>query len=368
MPDHPASPAPRPRSNRTRNLVLAVLGAAVALWLARFGWHAWHYESTDDAYIAGHIHQVSSQIDGQAVEVLVRENEAVQAGQVLVRLDPAQTDIALARARAETAQAAARSAQAEADAQQARSRQAEARAGLAPAGAELDQAQAQARLARITLDRDQRLSSGDARAIAPAEYDTAHATSDAADAAVAAARANQESRRAAAASAGSELKAAEAARQAAAAGAQAAVAAEKDAERRRGYAEIRAPAAGRIGAKNVEVGNRVQTGETLLVLVEPQVWVEGNFKETQLARMHPGQRAEVSVDALGGRTFAGHLDSFAPASGAEFALLPADNATGNFTKVVQRVPVRILFDPGAAEAAQGALLPGLSVTAEVRVR
>src|SRR6185312_10699976 len=101
MPDTP-SPSPAPRSRRTRNLVLAVVGAAVALWLARFGWHAWHYESTDDAYISAHIHQVSSQIDGQALEVLVRENETVAAGQVLVRLDPAATDIALARARAET--------------------------------------------------------------------------------------------------------------------------------------------------------------------------------------------------------------------------------------------------------------------------
>ncbi|HVW20208.1 MAG TPA: efflux RND transporter periplasmic adaptor subunit, partial [Opitutaceae bacterium] len=188
----------------------------------------------------------------------------------------------------------------------------------------------------------------------------------AANAAVAAGRASQDSRRAASASAAGELRAAEAAQQAAAAGVQAAQAAERDAERKRGYVEIRAPAAGRIGAKNVEVGNRVQTGETLLMLVEPAVWVEANFKETQLARMRAGQPAEISVDALGGRTFPGKLESFAPASGAEFALLPADNATGNFTKVVQRVPVRISLDPAAAD--DPALLPGLSVTAEVRVR
>ncbi|HVW20137.1 MAG TPA: biotin/lipoyl-binding protein, partial [Opitutaceae bacterium] len=181
MPDAPSAPAPR--SNRKRNLVFAVLGAAVALWLIRFGWHAWHYESTDDAYIAGHLHPVSPQIDGQVAEVLVRENQAVAAGQVLVRLDPAESDIALARARAETAQAQARAAQAEASVQQARAHQAEAQAALAQAGAQLQQAQAQARLARLTLERDRNLSSGQARAIPQAELDAARAGDDAANAA-----------------------------------------------------------------------------------------------------------------------------------------------------------------------------------------
>ncbi|MGH7994873.1 MAG: efflux RND transporter periplasmic adaptor subunit, partial [Opitutaceae bacterium] len=149
---------------------------------------------------------------------------------------------------------------------------------------------------------------------------------------------------------------------------QAADAARADALRRASYVEIKAPAAGIIGDKNAETGNRVQTGQELFALVEPEVWVEANFKETQLARIREGEPAEVTVDAIPGRTFRGRVESIAPASGAEFALLPADNATGNFTKVVQRVPVHISLPASEIAPYAGRLRPGLSVEVSVLVR
>ncbi len=115
------------------------------------------------------------------------------------------------------------------------------------------------------------------------------------------------------------------------------------------YSTITAPSDGYVGRKNVEVGNRVSTGQTLMAVVEPDVWVIANFKETQLASMKKGQPVEVSIDSIPGKTFVGRVDSFSPATGNEFALLPADNSTGNFTKIVQRVPVKIVFDPASVK-------------------
>ena len=132
--------------------------------------------------------------------------------------------------------------------------------------------------------------------------------------------------------------------------------------------EIVAPADGRIGNKNIEIGNRIEVGQTLMAVVEPEVWIEANFKETQLARMRAGQEAEVRIDAIPGQVFPAKIDSLAPASGAQFALLPADNATGNFTKVVQRVPVRVVFATGALRGFEDRIRPGLSVAVDVRVR
>ncbi len=118
----------------------------------------------------------------------------------------------------------------------------------------------------------------------------------------------------------------------------------------------------------MEVGNRVQAGQTLFAFVEPDVWVVANFKETQLSKMRPGQAVELFLDAVPGQALHGTVDSVAPASGAEFALLPADNATGNFTKIVQRVPVKIVLDPETVRDLGGRLLPGLSTVVDVRIR
>jgi membrane fusion protein (multidrug efflux system) len=141
----------------------------------------------------------------------------------------------------------------------------------------------------------------------------------------------------------------------------------KDAEQQLSYNTIVAPVSGRVGKRNIEVGQRVSPGQQLTALVQDNVWVTANFKETQLADMHVGQAVHISVDALPGRELTGRVDSFSPASGNQFALLPADNATGNFTKIVQRVPVKITLDPKDRQALAGRLVPGMSVIAEVEI-
>jgi membrane fusion protein (multidrug efflux system) len=133
------------------------------------------------------------------------------------------------------------------------------------------------------------------------------------------------------------------------------------------YSTIRAPADGTIGRKNVEVGNRVSSGQTLMVVVEPTLWVVANFKETQLARMRKGQPAKVTIDAIPGKVFTGKVDSFSPATGNAFALLPADNSTGNFTKIVQRVPVKITLDPASTKGYEERIRAGESAVVKVEL-
>jgi membrane fusion protein (multidrug efflux system) len=131
------------------------------------------------------------------------------------------------------------------------------------------------------------------------------------------------------------------------------------------YTEIKAPAAGRVGRKTVEAGQRIQPGEPLMSIVPEQVWVIANFKETQLKHMQPGQPATVDIDAFPDHDFRGWVDSFSPASGAQFAMLPPENATGNFTKIVQRIPVKIMLDPKTVKGYQDRLVPGMSVVITV---
>jgi membrane fusion protein (multidrug efflux system) len=134
------------------------------------------------------------------------------------------------------------------------------------------------------------------------------------------------------------------------------------------YTVIRAPNAGRVAKKNVEVGQRLQPGQPVMAVVDEQVWVVANFKESQLARLHPGEKVAITVDAVADQRFVGTVESFAPGTGAEFSLLPPDNSTGNFTKVVQRVPVKILFSPAALAAGGPRFVPGLSANVSVSLR
>jgi membrane fusion protein (multidrug efflux system) len=134
------------------------------------------------------------------------------------------------------------------------------------------------------------------------------------------------------------------------------------------YSTITAPASGYIGRKNVEVGNRVSSGQTLMVVVEPDLWVVANFKETQLAKMEAGQPAAITIDSIPDRVFQGKVDSFSPATGNEFALLPADNSTGNFTKIVQRVPVKIVFDPDSVRGYEDRIRAGESAVVKVTLK
>lgn len=348
--------------------MLIVISVTVAVgWLGHFGLNAYRYQQTDDAYVVGHLHQISPQISGQVKEVLVTDNQNVKSGDVLVVLEPLEFEIAAAKARAALAQARAQATEANAGAAQADTQLGEANARVEQAQAQLAQAKAQRELARLTLARDEQLFTKGG-VITQADLDNARSTFQAADAAVAANSANLVAARSSVDSAKAAQDSAKAQISAAEANVSVAETALRDAERTLAYTKITAPADGRIGNKAVEVGNRVNSGQTLFSLAAPDAWIVANFKETQLTRMHQRQAVEISVDAIPGRTFTGKIDSIAPASGAQFALLPPDNATGNFNKVVQRVPVKIVLDDASLREIGSRLRFGLSVIARVRVR
>jgi membrane fusion protein (multidrug efflux system) len=321
------------------------LGAVVILGLmvylgARYLAYSRYRVGTDNAFLAAHIHSISSRVAGTVKEVLCEENQLVDAGAVLARLDPADFEIHRQQAMAQVAQARAQVQDTEARIVQART--------------QIAREEAHATKAKNDLARASSLFEGGSGAISRQELDLARADSDAAQAALQGARSALESAVASAAAAAAQEKMARANLQ--------------DAELQLSYAEIVAPAAGRIGKKNLETGNRLQPGQTILALVETNVWVNANFKETQLAHLRRGQPATVRVDAFPGRVFRGVVQSIAPGSGAQFALLPPDNATGNFTKIVQRVPARIVLDPQGTEGLDGRLVCGMSAVVEVNVK
>ena len=347
---------------------LGTLGAVALLaWFGHIGLRAYRFEETDDAYVTGHIHQVSPQLDGQVREVLITDNQTVHAGDILVRLDPLQSELQLQKARASLEQARANAAETRAASLQADAQLAEANARVEQAAAQLAQTDAQLQLAQLNFTRSEQLFAKGG-VTSQSDVDTTRSAFRAAQAAQASNQANANAAQSAVGSAVAAQNSARALVAAADASVAVAEAAVRDAERELGYTTITAPADGRIGNKSVEVGNRVVAGQTLFALAAPESWVIANFKETQLARMRPGQDVELSVDALPGRTLHGRVDSIAPASGAQFALLPPDNATGNFNKVVQRVPVKIVLDDASRAELGDRLRLGLSVVVNVRVR
>ncbi len=378
----PADPvAPR------RWLPAALAGGFVLALLA--AWAIWHFagrESTDDARIDGHVTPVAARIGGTVLEVRVRDNQQVAAGDLLVLIDPrdatvvlhqAEADVAAARAAAEAAEkgAAVTSAGADSRLAAARSGLAAAEARLARARAGVEEAAAGAERAELDRARLEPLLAKDE--VSRQEYDRAAATARASAAALTAARAGEheadrgvEAARAGVAEAATapEQIAADAARAAAArARATQAEAALEQARLALGYTSVVAPVAGVVSSRGVEPGQTVAAGQPLLALVAlDDVWVTANFKESQLAGMRPGQRVDIRVDAYGRRLFHGHVESIAAATSSQFSLLPPENAAGNFVKVVQRVPVKIVFEPG--ENADHLLRPGLSVVPTVRLR
>jgi membrane fusion protein (multidrug efflux system) len=142
----------------------------------------------------------------------------------------------------------------------------------------------------------------------------------------------------------------------------------KDAQLQLSYTNIKAPANGKVGRKTVEVGQRVQPGNPLMAIVSEQPWIVANFKETQLEDVKPGQPVEIKLDTFSHHPFTGHINSISPASGAQFALLPPDNATGNFTKIVQRIPVKVVFDPQSLQGYEPRIVPGMSATVSVAIK
>jgi len=373
-------------------LAVAAVGVGTATWLGR------GKEATDDAQVEGHVSTVAARVPGQVKRVLVKDNQPVKAGDALVELDARDLETRLAAARADQlaarAQVDAAQAQlalAETAAQsnlsvarggltQAAALEGTTRAAIEQARADVTAAEARASLARAELGRSQRLF--DDHAIAQAEMDTRRSASDQADAALAQARARLTSAQAnlgssrgttesarghlvAANSGPVQVQAARAQLALAQARVEQANAAVAQAELNLSYTTVRAEGAGTVARRTVEPGQTVSPERPLMAIVAlDDTWVVANFKEDQLREMRPGQRADVKVDTFGGRAFAGHVESFAPGTGSRFSLLPPDNASGNFTKVVQRVPVLVRLDAPAGDVV---LRPGMSANVTVHV-
>ena len=329
-------------------IALLAIGAGGRMW-----YRSHHYVETENAYVTGRMHQVSSRVAGVVTQVLVEDNQLVKAGDVLALLDPADQAVRVEQIEAQIASVEQQVKQSDAQLLQVR-----AQAGAA--GAQVRQAEAQLLRARQDAERFGQLYNDTMKAVSKSEVDASSAARAGAVADVAARRDN-------AAAAQAQIGAAEAGRDVLKAEIKVLQAQLKDARQQLAYNSVVAPVAGRIGRRSVEVGARVQPGQAMLAVVEDNVWVVANFKETQLAGLAPGQAVSLEVDALPEHHLVGRVDSFSPASGNQFALLPADNATGNFTKIVQRVPVKITLDPQDVKKYAGRLVPGMSVVAEVKL-
>ncbi|MBB6135217.1 membrane fusion protein (multidrug efflux system) [Massilia aurea] len=349
--------ADAPAAKKPPNKRVLVVVGVIALLAIGAGGRMWyrssHFVETENAYVTGRMHQVSSRVAGVVTKVLVEDNQMVKAGDVLALLDPADQSVRVEQIQAQIASMEQQVKQSDAQLLQVR-----AQAGAA--GAQVRQAEAQLLRARQDAERFGQLYNDTMKAVSKSEVDASSAARAGAVADVAARRDN-------AAAAQAQIGAAEAGRDVLKAEIKVLQAQLKDARQQLAYNSIVAPVAGRIGRRSVEVGARVQPGQAMLAVVEDNVWVVANFKETQLGGLAPGQAVSLEVDALPDHHLVGRVDSFSPASGNQFALLPADNATGNFTKIVQRVPVKITLDPQDVKKYAGRLVPGMSVVAEVRL-
>jgi membrane fusion protein, multidrug efflux system len=339
----------QPKRSRRRLLMLSALGA-----LALAGGTFWYidnvgYETTDDAAIEGHVIQVSPKVSAHVKTVYFDDNYQVKKGDILIELDPRDFEVNLASTAANLASAQSKLTEAEAQ-------QNVAQASLGQAKADLLSAQATADNAKADLDRNEHLFQ--THVIDRREYDASVAQAKSAVA-------NVESATKKVASQEAQVQLASAQYITASSGEKQAEAQLRQAQLQLSYTKIFAPFAGRITRKSVEPGNYVQPGQTLFSLVPPDVWVVANFKETQLKQMKVGQPVSVRVDALPDRHFQAHIESFQVGTGGRFALLPPENATGNFVKVVQRVPVKIVFDDPIANLER--LWPGESVEPKVRL-
>src|SRR5215467_3318204 len=371
-------------------LALVVIAGAVLLWLY-FG----SYESTDDAQVDVHLYPVSARISGYVIKVNVNDNQYVEQGTVLVEIDPKDYQVAVARAQAELANAEATAKSlninvpitsvntssqlrfAASDVESTRAGIVAAEKQLAAAHALVEQAEANDVKAQDDLQRYKRLV--EKRNVSEQIYDQAVAAAKASTANVAAVRANEAAAQQTVQQANDRLNQAEANHRAAQTGPQQvastnarALAAAADVQQKRAaleqaelnlqYTKILAPVSGEVN-KTVVVGLNVQPGQQLLTIVPlDEVWITANFKETQLRRMKVGQRAKIQVDATGS-TLRGHVDSIAGATGPVFSLLPPENATGNYVKVVERLPVKIVLEPGVNRDRR--LRPGMNVVPKV---
>ncbi len=345
--------APPKKMSRGRKLLFILVALVVLAGLIVGGVLYWldarQYESTDDASVDGHISQVAFQIAGRVLRLAVDDNQEVAAGQVLLELDGRDYQARLDQTQAQLGQSRAQATQARA---QLALRQADIDQGLAQVRVtEADAAQAQA-----DYNRYRAINPG---AIARQQVDTAASAAKSQAAKADAARQAVLGTRA-------QLAAQHAMVQAADAGVRVAETQVANAELQLSYTKLLAPLAGRVTRRTVELGNYVNPGQALLSVVPDDLWITANFKETQLALMKPGQDVEVRIDAVPGAPFHAKVQSFQSGTGSVFSSLPAENATGNYVKVTQRLPVKIVFDDPRAHDAK--LAPGMSATPRVKVR
>jgi membrane fusion protein (multidrug efflux system) len=342
----------KPRA-RFRRAGLIATGVVLAALLIAGGITWWlnvrNYASTTDAEIDGNVTQMASQVAGRVIAIRFADNQHVNAGQVLIEIDPRDYQVRLddALAQQQSANAQVQQARAQVDVQQ----------------ANLDQAQANVLVVQADLTQAQqdynRYHRINPAAITKQQLDQADATFHAQTAKLAAAKQAVEGARAQIAAAKGQLAAAEASLHQAQANVE-------TARLQLSYTTIAAPVAGRVTHRTVNVGDYVQPGQPLFALVQDDLWVTANFKETELADMKPGDPVTITVDAVPGVTLHGRVDSFMSGTGSVFSALPAENATGNWVKVVQRLPVKITFDGDTYK--KYFLAPGMSVEPSVKVR
>jgi membrane fusion protein (multidrug efflux system) len=386
-------------------LLLAVIGVGVWWWITQ------GRESTDDAQVDAHVIPMASRVGGTALKVPVEDNQVVEAGTVLVEIDPRDYQVAVDKARAELADAEAAAITAQSNVPitsttatssvgAAQSSLEQARGGTEAAAREVDVSRARLVAAQARLREAEANSARTARdverlrgllakdEVSQQQFDAAVSAADAAKAAADTVRAQiteaeagirmAESRQMQATAGEQQARSAlqgtqtapeqVTAMRARASSAQARVEQAKatlaQAELNLAYTVVKSPVKGIVSKKNVNPGQVLQPGQPVMALVQiDDLWITANFKETQLEKMRPGQRVTVDVDATGGKDLTGHVDSIAAATGARFSLLPPENATGNFVKVVQRVPVKIVLEPG--QDPEHLLRPGMSVTPTV---
>ena len=317
----------KPKKPSKKVLIIAGL-VLVLLLVAGFFYylHARNFVSTEDAYTTGHLHEISARVAGTVETLNVEDNQLVKAGQVLVALDPRDYEVALQKAHAQQVQAQAQVTQRHAAA---------------------DRAEADRQKAQSDYDRTTGLFQKDFKAVSKAEVDSVTAALKNAQAALDSVKA--------------DLQVGEA-------GVVNADAFVHDAELQLSYTTVKSPVDGLVSRRTVETGKRIQPGQALMAVVPRDIWILANYKETQLAKVRPGQHAMVKVDAVPDHEFSAHVDSLQSGTGSSFALLPPDNATGNFTKIVQRVPVKIVFDDHALDGFEDRVVPGLSVVPKIDLR
>ncbi|HXR48299.1 MAG TPA: HlyD family secretion protein [Candidatus Limnocylindrales bacterium] len=327
-------------------------GAALVVALAAGVYYFWFvvpFQSTDDAFIEGYVTPIAPKVPGYVAQLLIKDNQWVKKGDVLLKIDPRDYETSLAQARADLEAARSQLDESQAQVKVSEAKVVEAIAGVIAADAENQRA----------ADDLKRYESVDRSAVSRSAFDAAQSKARTAKADLEAAR--------------SQVTAAEAEVALSKAGVETATAAVqqdeaklRQAELNLSYTQVIAPEDGRVTRRAVEEGAYVQPGQSLMAIVPYQYWVIANFKETQLTHMRPGQPVQIKVDAYPQFKFKGHVDSIQSGSGARFSLFPPENATGNYIKVVQRVPVKIVFDNDPNT--QLALGPGMSVDPKVRVK